>query len=42
MNKKIYFNDFFQLRIFDEYQNGFDWKLMEEKQKTSDNLMTMF
>jgi len=28
--------------MFEEYQNGSDWKLMEEKQKESDNLMTMF
>ncbi|CAF0755570.1 unnamed protein product [Rotaria sordida] len=31
-----------KLRIFDEYQNGSDWKLMEEKQNETDNLMTMF
>jgi len=28
--------------MFEEYQNGSDWKLMEEKQKEPDNLMTMF
>ncbi|CAF0726909.1 unnamed protein product [Adineta steineri] len=33
-----------KLRIFDEYQNGSDWKLMEEKQKKDSigDLMTAF
>lgn len=31
-----------KLRIFDEYQNGPDWKSMEDKQKESESLMTMF
>ncbi|CAF3317381.1 unnamed protein product [Rotaria socialis] len=31
-----------KLRVFDEYQDGSDWKLMEEKQKETNILMTMF
>ncbi|CAF4113126.1 unnamed protein product, partial [Rotaria magnacalcarata] len=31
-----------KLRVFDEYQDGSDWKLMEEKQKETNTLMTMF
>ncbi|CAF0725593.1 unnamed protein product [Adineta ricciae] len=31
-----------KLRIFDEYQNGSDWKSSVEKQNTNDSLMTMF
>lgn len=32
----------FQLRIFEEYQQGFDWKLMETKKKDTSNLTTSF
>jgi len=32
-----------KLRIFDEYQNGSDWKLMEQQEdEKATNLMTMF
>jgi hypothetical protein len=31
-----------KLRIFDEYQTGSDWKLMEGKSTEADNLTTMF